>query len=85
MPTLLGALDNILQIRADKLYLLCELSPAGITIDQKELANLPKTKAILMKDDKRTTTARPYRNYIEKSIPVGTVVSNRKVMKITVE
>jgi hypothetical protein len=85
MPTLLGALDNILKIRADRLYLLIKLLPTGITIGQKELADLPKTKAILMKDDKRTTTARPYREYIENSIPIETIVFNRKVMKITVE
>jgi hypothetical protein len=85
MPTLLEALDNILKIRADRLYLLCELSPAGITIDQKELADLPKTKAILMKDDKRTTMPRPYQKYIEKSIPIETIVFNRKALKITVE
>jgi len=85
MDTLLEALDTVLKIRTDRLYLLSELSPGGITIQNAELADLPKTKAVLLKDNKRTMVTRPYHHYIEKSIPVGKIILNKKVMEITVE
>jgi hypothetical protein len=61
------------------------LPPGGIALEQAELPDLPATKALILQNAKRTLQARPYQHWSEKSLKIGTVIIDKKVVKITVE
>ncbi|MHC4808072.1 MAG: hypothetical protein ACYTBX_17685, partial [Planctomycetota bacterium] len=79
MPRLIEALNYSLGFGRDKLYFLLVLPPRGVAVEQAELPDLPATKA------KRTLKIQPYRHWIERSLETGTVIIDKKVMRITVE
>jgi hypothetical protein len=83
--SLLGALDNILRVRRDQLYCVLLLPPSGVTLEGAELPNLPATKALVLQDPKRTLRAVPYRRWVEDSVAAGTVVLDKRVVRLTVE
>jgi hypothetical protein len=83
--TLVEAINHVLSVRRDRLYFVLLLPPGGITVEKAELPDLPATKALILQDARRTLTIQPYQNWIEKSIPTGTVVFDEKLMQITVE
>jgi len=85
LSSLIGAINNILAIKRDKLYCLLVLPPGGVSIEQAELPDLPATKALLLQDAKRTLKTLPYQHWVEKDQPTGTVIIDKKVMSITVE
>ncbi len=85
LPTLIEAINNIVSIRRDRLYLTMSLPSGGVVIQQAELPNLPQTKSLLLQNPKRTIKTQPYRHWIEKSIGIDTVVINKKVMTITIK
>ncbi len=85
LPTLLEALNNLLAIERDKLYCLLVLPSGGVAVEKAELPDLPATKALVLGDTKRTLIIQPYRHWLEKSFRTGTIVMDKKVMRITVE
>ncbi len=85
VPDLIEALNYSLGVGRDKLYFLLTLPPGGVAIEQAELPDLPGTKALVLQNAKRTLKIQPYQHWIERSLETGTVVIDKKVMKITVE
>jgi len=85
LPTLLEAINNLLAIKRDKLYCLLVLPPGGVTVERAELPDLPATKALILADAKRTLRTQPYQHWVEKSLDIGTVVIDKKIIHITVE
>jgi hypothetical protein len=57
----------------------------GIAVEKAELPDLPATKALILQDPKRTIRTMPYQHWLENSIQTGTIVTDNKVMHITVE
>jgi hypothetical protein len=85
MPTLIEALNDALSIDRDRLYCLLVLPPGGIAIERAELPDLPATKTMVMQNPTRTLKIQPYSRWLEKSLRTGTIVADRKTMRITVE
>jgi len=85
VPDLIEALNYSLGISKAKLYFLLALPPGGVTLEQAELPDLPETKALVLQNAQRALTIQPYQHWIERSLEIGTVVIDKKVMKITVE
>jgi hypothetical protein len=85
LSSLIKALNEILAVKRDRLYYLLVLPPSGVTVERAELPDLPATKALVLRDAKRTLRAQPYQQWVERSIHTGTVIVGRKVMQVTVE
>ena len=85
LPTLVEAINDILAIDRDRLYCLLVLPSGGVTLERAELPDLPATKALVLRNTKRTIISQPYPKWLEKSFKTGTVVVDKKVMRITVE
>ncbi|UCE48703.1 MAG: hypothetical protein JSW47_00870 [Phycisphaerales bacterium] len=85
VPELIDALNDSLKIDRDRLYFLLTLPPGGVTVEKAELPDLPATRALVMRDAKRTLRVLPYSHWIERSFEIGSVVIDKKVLRITVE
>lgn len=85
VPTLIDALDNLSKIKHDRLYVILQLPPKGITIMEKELPSLPNTKTLVLASPIRTTEIKPYNPWIEQSINAQNVVSGGREMTVVVE
>lgn len=85
LDDLIDAINYILHIRRDSLYCVLLLPPGGITVENAELPDLPATKALILQDEKRALTARPYQRWVEKVFSTDAVVIDKKVMEVTVE
>jgi hypothetical protein len=83
--TLVEAMNNLLTIGRDKLYCLLVLPTGGVALEKAELPDLPATKILLLQDVKRTLTSLPHPHWLEESLATGTVITDEKVMHITVE
>jgi len=85
VPGLIEALNYSLGIERDRLYFLLSMPPGGVALEQAELPDLPGTKALVLQNAKRALNIQPYQHWIEQSLETGTVVIDKKTMKITVE
>ena len=85
VPGLIEALNYSLGVDRDKLYFILSLPSGGVTLEQAELPDLPGTKVLILQNAKRTLKVQPYQHWIERSLETGTVVIDKKVIKITVE
>ena len=85
LPSLIEAITNSLQIDRDKLYCLLSLPAGGVAVEKAELPDLPATKALILQSAKRTLKTRPYPHWLESSLETGTIIVDKKVMRITVE
>ena len=85
LSSLIEVMNNILRIERDKLYCLLVLPAGGLAITRAELPDLPATKALILQDIKRTLKTQPYPHWLEKSFYTDTVVSDKKMIRITVE
>ena len=85
LPGLVEAMNNVLSVKRDKLYCLLVLPAGGIAIEKAELPDLPATKALILQDGKRTLSTQSYPHWLEQTVETGTVVIDKKVMRITVE
>lgn len=81
---LMESLKYLLNIRRDKLYCILALPSGGITIEKAELPYLPPTKMLILQNAKRTLKIQPYQHWLEKRLDSGTVIIDRKVVRITV-
>jgi hypothetical protein len=85
LNTLVEAINELLQMRRDRLYCLLILPEAGVAVERAELPDLPATKSLILSDASRTLKIQPYQQWLEKSIQTHTVVIDDKIMKITVQ
>ncbi len=83
--TLIEAMKEILAVERDRLYCILVLPAGGIVLERAELSDLPATKALVLSDSKRALDAQPYRHWIEKSSKTGTIIEDKKSLKIKVE
>jgi len=82
---LVDALNDSLQIRRDKLYFLLTLPPGGVALEKAELPDLPATRVLVLQDSKRALRMLPYSHWLERTLDPGTVVIDKKVLRVTVE
>ncbi|MHC4370268.1 MAG: SpoIVB peptidase S55 domain-containing protein [Planctomycetota bacterium] len=85
VPQLIDALNESLRIDRDRLYFLLALPSGGVTVEKAELPDLPATKTLILRDAKRTLRILPHSHWIEESLETGTVVVDKKTLRITVE
>ena len=85
LVSLIEAMNNLLAIKRDKLYCLLVLPAGGVAVEAAELPDLPATKALVLGDAKRTLRTQPYPHWVESSLETGTVIIDKKIMRITVE
>ena len=85
LPELIDALNDSLKVDRDRLYFVLTLPAGGVTVEKAELPDLPATKVLVMRDAKRTLRVLPYSHWIEKSFEIGSVVIDKKVLRITIE
>jgi hypothetical protein len=85
VPALIEALNYSLSVDRDKMYFILSLPPGGIALETAELPDLPATRVLVLQNAKRALQVRPYQHWIEKSLKTGTVIIDKKVLKITVE
>jgi len=85
LPNMLAAMHNISQIRRDRLYLVFVLPASGVAIENAVLSDLPPSKAVVLQDDKRLLSARPWQNWIEQSVATDSIVGDSKTIRIKVE
>jgi len=85
VPTLFEAMRYLLALNRDKLYCLLVLPPRGVMVEKAELPDLPATKVLVLRDATRTLKTQPCPRWVEKSLRTDTVVTNQRVMLITVE
>ena len=62
LQTLVGAMNNLLAIRRNKLYCLLVLPSGGVSVEAAELPDLPATKVLVLGDTKRTMRIQPYQH-----------------------
>lgn len=85
LPQLIDALNEALKIDRDSLYFILTLPPGGVMVEKAELPDLPATRALVMRDAKRTLRVLPYSHWIERRFDIGSVIIDKKVFRITVE
>ncbi|OHB52598.1 MAG: hypothetical protein A2Y10_19130 [Planctomycetes bacterium GWF2_41_51] len=85
MPNLIKVINQIGNMKRNSLYVTLALPASGIAIENSQLPQLPVTKSLLLKSDKRAMTVMPDADWIEKIMPVGTVVLDSQNLTITVE
>jgi hypothetical protein len=85
LDTLVSAIRSIAEIRRDRLYYVLQMPAGGVTIESEQLRDLPASKAMMLRDDKRTITMQPAMNWIQKDVATDSIVSDAKTVKITVE
>jgi len=85
LPSLIEAINNSLQFDRGKLYCLLSLPAGGVAVEKAELPDLPATKALVLQNAKRTLKTQPYPHWLENSLETGTIITDKKVMRITVE
>lgn len=85
LSSLIEVINDILAVKRDRLYCVLVLPPGGVTLAEVELPDLPATKALILKNAKRTLKTQPYHHWEERSFHTGTVIIDKKVMQITIE
>lgn len=85
LPSLLESIKQIVQIQNDRIYITMRTPSSGLTILRQQLPFLPKTKVMLLNDNKRTLPTLPYNHWKEKQVQTDWAVSGERTMKITVE
>lgn len=85
MQDLIEALNDLLQIKRDRLYCLLILPPGGIEVEKAGLPDLPATKALVLQSSTRTLNTRLHPQWLEESQQIGSVVVDRETMHIQVE
>lgn len=85
LESTIEGLRYLLSIDRGKLYCILALPPGGVAIEKAELPDLPATKMLILQNPKRTLRIQPYPHWLEKSFDSGTVVIDRKTIRITVE
>jgi len=85
MPDLIKVINDIANIKRNNLYIVMALPAGGTTLEKSELPQLPMTKTLLLKNEKRSTSAQPAPEWLSRTIPVDAIVLEGRSFKITVE
>ncbi len=83
--SLLTGLDQVLNMPRNKLYAVLPVPATGLTMRRHALPDLPPTRMALMQDPKRLEPAEPYKNWIQNSVALDTIVSGAVQVELTVE
>ncbi len=82
--TLITALQRTLSIDRNRLYAVLKTEQAGTTIWKSRLQNMPATKTMLFKDDKRLAFSFDFSDWIEDSNRCGLITLGREIIDINV-
>ena len=82
---LIEAINSLTNIRRDELYFVLALPADGLAIERALLPDLPASKALVLTDDKRALRIAPYKQWMEQRLKTGSVVMDKKSVKITVQ
>lgn len=85
IDSLVSSLQNVLDIKRGSLYLTIPLTSSGIVIKNQPLPYLPKTKAMMLNDKKRTVPIREQKHWLQKEKELDHIVLGSKTINITVE
>jgi len=85
LETLVGVINDILSVGRDELHCILVLPGGGVALESAELPELPATKALVLGDARRATTMQVYPGWIDKYVRTGSIVTDRRIMNITVE
>jgi hypothetical protein len=83
--TMVDSLNSVLNVSRTRLYCLLVLPPSGVALERAELPDLPGTKALLLRSDRRAMAIQPFPRWVEKTIETGTVIEDKEMVPITVE
>ncbi len=85
LDSLVSSLQNILDIKRNMLYLTMPLPSSGIVIKNQPLPYLPKTKALMLNDKKRTVRIAEQKHWVQKQKELDHIAIGSKTITITVE
>jgi hypothetical protein len=83
--TMVGVINRILAVGRDELHCVLVLPAGGVALEQAELPELPATKAMVLGDARRANTMQTFPGWIEKSVRTSTIITDKKIMNVTVE
>jgi hypothetical protein len=85
MPSMLAVVRRILQTPRNHLTAVLLLGPGGIAIRDKELPNLPPSRAVLLQDTRRFTPAVVMQQWIQTQTETDLVPSGNVTVQLIVE
>jgi hypothetical protein len=85
LDSLVSSLQNILDIKRNMLYLTMPLPASGIVIKNQPLPYLPKTKALVLNNKKRTIPIVEQKHWVQKQKKLDHIAIGSKTITITVE
>ena len=85
LPSLISIINNVANTKRNNLHILLALPDGGIAIESAELPELPLSKTLLLNDEKRSILTKPATQWLEKTIPVDTIVLDSRSLDIVVE
>ena len=85
LPSLISIINNVANTKRNNLHIVLTLPDGGIAIETAELPELPLSKTLLLNDEKRSMLTKPATQWLEKTIPVDTIVLDSRSLDITVE
>jgi len=83
--TMVGVINRILAVGRDELHCVLVLPAGGVALEQAELPELPATKAMVLGDARRANTMQAFPGWIDKSVRTSTIITDKKIMNVTVE
>jgi hypothetical protein len=85
LPGLISIINDIANIKRNELHIVLVLPADGVAIETASLPELPLSKTMLLDDKKRSITTQPAAQWLEKTIPVDTIVIDSRTLDIEVE
>ena len=85
LPSLISIINNVANTKRNNLHMVLILPDSGIAIETSELPELPLSKTLLLNDEKRSILTKPATQWLEKTIPVDTIVLDSRSLDIVVE
>jgi hypothetical protein len=85
LPGLISIINSVANTKRNNLHMVLILPDGGIAIESAELPQLPLSKTLLLNDQKRSMMTKPATQWLEKIIPVDTIVLDSRSLDIVVE
>ncbi len=79
------ALEKLMSVPRNGLYMVLPMKPQGMAVEGRPLPNLPKSRQMLLSDDKRATTISPIHDMIYTRLETDFVVMGGSIFEIQVE
>ena len=83
--SLIEALNDALAIKRNRLYCLLVMPAGGVAIERAELPDLPASKTMVLQDPSRALNVTPIIHWEQASVNVNAVITNKEVLRISVE